>query len=107
MKEAEESGAMGKREDKVKMLLKRIKKFKASNKFEWVLLFGSYARGDYTKNSDVDLIIVDGSFRKKSVFERRKGLWRDWHMNQKIKHPVDFICYTPEESGALKREPRL
>jgi len=33
-----------------------------------IILFGSYARGDYHENSDIDLIIV-GSFHKR-FFER-------------------------------------
>lgn len=36
---------------------------------EYALLFGSYARGDATADSDVDVVIVGGpQFRKMNVF---------------------------------------
>lgn len=36
---------------------------------EYALLFGSYARGDMTPDSDVDVVVVGGAgFRKMNVF---------------------------------------
>jgi len=96
---------MGKKKyEEMKKLIKKIKEFRKRRNFEKIILFGSYARGDFTKDSDVDLILVDKDFRKKNVFERSKGLWIEWHVKQKIGKPVDFICYTPEEFEKLKKE---
>lgn len=45
-----------------KEVLSRIKKIaeilKKEYKAEWVILFGSYARGEETTDSDIDLLIV-------------------------------------------------
>ena len=36
---------------------------------EYALLFGSYARGDATEDSDVDVVVVGGpNFRKLNIF---------------------------------------
>ncbi len=35
-----------------------------------VILFGSYANGKQTKDSDLDLIVVSPSFRGKDIFEK-------------------------------------
>jgi len=59
---------------------------------EKIILFGSYAWGNPTDDSDVDLLIVKKS--KKPRIERtqemKKFLWRD-------KVPMDLLVYTPEE----------
>lgn len=96
---------MGKRKNReIEKLLKEIKKFKKINRFKEVILFGSYARGDFTKHSDVDLILVDKKFSGKDVFKRSNGLWIKWHVKQGLKYPVDFLCYTPQEFEKLKKE---
>ncbi len=89
---------------KINDLLRNIRMFKSNNRFDKIILFGSYARGDFTKDSDVDLIIIDNKFRKKNVFHRTKNLWINWHIKQKLKYPVDFLCYTPEEFEKLKKQ---
>ena len=36
---------------------------------EYALLFGSYARGDATTDSDVDVVVIGGpAFRKRDIF---------------------------------------
>ncbi|OGI15291.1 hypothetical protein A3K63_05080 [Candidatus Micrarchaeota archaeon RBG_16_49_10] len=66
---------------------------------ERIVFFGSRATGDYGKHSDVDLILVSKKFRGKSFLKRPLGLHRYW----KMKYPVDFICYTPEEFEKLSK----
>ena len=88
---------MGKKKDEIKKLMRKLREFKKESKIERIILFGSFARGDFGKDNDVDLILVDKKFRKKPVFERSKGLWIKWHVKHKIAYPVDFLCYTPEE----------
>ena len=63
---------------------------------EQVLLFGSYARGDYAESSDIDLIIVSDDWANTSLNERLSILYRIWDK------PLDatFIPVTREELEA-------
>lgn len=61
---------------------------------EKVILFGSLARGTVERDSDIDLLIIKNSdkkrpFRVKTVFEALRGLERNY--------PLDAIVYTPDE----------
>jgi len=73
---------------------------------ERMILFGSRARGQFKKFSDVDLIVVSRKFRRKGAIERATPLHLEWDLDI----PVDFLCYTPEEfrelsaRGGLVRE---
>jgi predicted nucleotidyltransferase len=64
--------------------------------------FGSYARGDWSVGSDLDLlIIVDDS---RLPFERRAIEWDVTNLSV----PVDLLVYTAKEWQALiEREPFL
>ena len=68
-----------------------------------LILFGSYARGDYHEDSDVDLILVSPAFRRKKFVKRSWGFYKFWHLDPEINYPVDFICYTQEEFKKLKK----
>lgn len=89
---------------KVERLMRRLKEFKKANGVDKMILFGSFARGDFRKDSDVDLIVVDKKFSKLGRFERGKGFWISWHEKHKIPHPVDFIFYSPKEFEKLSKE---
>ena len=61
---------------------------------EKIILFGSLARGSENSHSDIDLLIVKKSnkrrpFRVKEIFEAVRDIDRDY--------PLDPIVYTPEE----------
>lgn len=56
-----------------------------------VILFGSRARGDHTRKSDIDLIIV-GDFQEKFIYRPLKLL----EFNQ-TNHALELFCYTPQE----------
>ena len=58
---------------------------------ERVVLFGSYARGTVTEDSDVDLLVVC-SFEGKSVDESVKI-----RMKLRPQFPVDLLVRTPEK----------
>lgn len=81
-------------------LISGIKKYKGKIGADKIVLFGSYARGDYTEDSDVDLILVSRKFKGKKFHARFKGLWLKWN----LKMPVDFIPLTPEEFEKQKKE---
>ena len=84
---------MKKREESIqekidKMVRRIVKKFKP----EKIILFGSYARGTPTRDSDVDLLIimpVSGSKREKRI-EIGVAL-------HDIRIPKDIIVATPDE----------
>lgn len=52
-----------------------IKKALESVKVEFALIFGSFARGDYSSDSDVDLLIV-GEIKQAEVFKKLKRVER-------------------------------
>lgn len=60
---------------------------------ERMLLFGSSARGENRKDSDIDLLVVV----KKPVKRLVSKLLLEWHVTQKIDYPVDFVSYTKED----------
>lgn len=82
-----------------KEMIEKIGDFKRKIGAERIILFGSYARGDFDEDSDVDLLLVSKKFRKKDFHRRFEGLWLKWDLDL----PVDFIPYTPEEFEKLKR----
>lgn len=65
-----------------------------------IILFGSRASGKPRKDSDVDLIIVSEKFNNISSLKRSPNLYLEWDLH----HPVDFLCYTPEEFNKLKKQ---
>ena len=84
-------------------ILSRLKKIserlKKNYNAEKVILFGSYARGEETEDSDVDLLVI--SPQKERFFERiasTKRLIRDLRNGL----PVAPIVLTPEEAKKRK-----
>lgn len=64
-----------------------------------VYLFGSYARGDWLENSDLDLIVVSNKFKGLSIGERYR-LVRDLLPNS---ISVEILPYTLEEFKKAKK----
>jgi len=62
-----------------------------------VMLYGSYARGDFNLWSDVDVLVVSEGFQKRRVLER----------GDLFEAPPDFEVksYTPEEFAKIARDP--
>ena len=59
-----------------------------------VILFGSYARGEPTKNSDIDLFIIkETTANRVDRFVQVKRIIYDPH----LRIPVSPLVYTPEE----------
>ena len=71
------------------------RKIRARRHVSAVILYGSFARGDFHEGSDVDLIIV-GDFRER--FHKRAAAILDL-----TDLPVEPICYTEEEFAELVR----
>lgn len=64
-----------------------------------LILFGSRATGKTHEWSDFDLVVVSPNFKGKVSFERGIDFYKYWG----YEHPVDFLCYTPEEYNRLKK----
>ena len=65
------------------------------------LLFGSFAWGKPTKHSDVDLVIISPSFRRKN-FNSRLDLLANARDNVSLQVAMDVIGYTPEEFADIE-----
>jgi hypothetical protein len=64
-----------------------------------MILFGSRASGKVKSVSDIDLIIVSPKFKGLDFIQRGSRMYDYWD----LKHPVDFLCYTPEEFKKLSK----
>ncbi len=89
--------------DRNATLIKQLKGFKVSASrdipIERMYLFGSRTSGRVHRDSDVDLVIVSPAFKRLNFFQRGGKMYEHW----KLRLPVDFLCYTPEEYERLKK----
>jgi len=74
-------------------------------RFREVKIFGSQARGDALKHSDIDIIIVDPKFED-TPYPKRVELARGAisRILEETPIDVDIIPLTPEEFQRLKRQ---
>jgi len=63
---------------------------------EKIILFGSYAKGTFHKDSDINLCIVAETDNKTETLS-------DMYSDIKSDRPFDIILYTPEESARCIR----
>ena len=76
------------------------KKIAKSIEPEKIILFGSYAKGNYNVDSDMDFIVV-----KKSTLPRHKRGLEIRRLFYGLLIPIDLKVYTPEEfDEELKNE---
>lgn len=68
---------------------------------EKIILFGSRAKGEQTKDSDYDICVL-----KKGVFHKRK-LAQRIYLALDVSASVDIIVETPEKFNELKTNPFL
>jgi predicted nucleotidyltransferase len=68
---------------------------------ERIILFGSYARGDNTENSDIDILIII-----KNLENERKitGTLYKELLKENISVPIDFIAIDYDKYNKLKDE---
>jgi len=65
-----------------------------------VLVFGSRARGDALKDSDLDVLIVADAFRGIAWLDRPVRVQQECD----IRFGVELLCYTPEEYARKRAE---
>ena len=62
------------------------------------ILFGSFARGDQSRKSDIDLLLIQETSER--FFDRYEGIYTE--ISQLLKtHPVDLLIYTEAEWNML------
>jgi hypothetical protein len=66
---------------------------------QFLLLFGSRARGDARADSDYDLIVVSKHFANIPWLKRSLPCYDAWDYNT----GADILCYTPEEYERKKK----
>ncbi len=67
------------------------------------IVFGSWARGDASRHSDLDLLVVQAT--EKRWLDRYTGILRD--ITAAVGTGVDLLIYTPEELEAIKERPLI
>ena len=72
-----------------------VSNLKANYTPEKIILFGSYSDGKYTKDSDIDLLLI-----KKTD---KHPIWRRVEARKAsgVKIPMDIFVYTPDEIKQL------
>jgi len=76
------------------------KVIKVLGKDTQIYLFGSYARGDWLNDSDLDLIVISNKFKNMSL-EKRYRIVRSL-LPTNIS--VELLLYTPEEFEKIKKK---
>ena len=95
---------MAKKSNKSLGIAKRyIKQLGSKLNVREAILFGSCARGDAHRDSDLDIIVVSEDFRKMKFIQRLVLLSKA--RERKFMSPaMDLWGYTPEEFVKLKRD---
>mgnify|MGYP001594872355 CR=1 FL=1 len=86
-KEANNTLITIKKTEFLKILIPKIKKILKKNKIKRAGIFGSYVRGEQTKDSDIDILVQPS---KNMGFEFA-GL--EIQLSQKLKKKVDLVSY--------------
>lgn len=75
-----------------------VENLKANYNPEMIILFGSYCDGTFSKDSDIDLLII-----KKT---KKHPIWRrvEARKASRAKIPMDILVYTPSELQNLKKQ---
>ena len=82
----------------IKIVKEFTKKVREDFEIYSVIFFGSRAKGNQKKESDIDVIIVSDDFKGLSFSQRGSKMYNYWD----YLIPVDFICLTIDEYNKLK-----
>jgi predicted nucleotidyltransferase len=80
--------------DKKEMITKVVEKIKAQYRPQKIILFGSYAWGEPSKDSDIDLFIIKKTNQK---HRERMLTVRRMVSEENGLVGIDILVYTPEE----------
>ena len=84
----------------IKIIKEFAKKLGKEYDIERIIFFGSRATGNYSRDSDIDLIIVSEDFKGINRLQRGVNMYNYWPWII----PVDFICLTKNEFNQLKNK---
>ncbi len=86
---------MAKIPNKIKVLLENYIATLNSNgiKIKTAFLFGSYAKGNYTKMSDIDVALVSDSFEGIRFYDKNKIR----KITLSISHSIEVLPFTPND----------
>lgn len=76
-----------------RIILTIVERIKKGYKPEKIVLFGSYARGVSHQDSDIDLLVIKDSTRRRD--ERDKEIRK---LLKDVRIPLDIFVYTPKEA---------
>ena len=85
----------------VQQIQKRLALVFQNHGIKQAILFGSYARGEPSSHSDIDLILVKQT--KQRFLDRYEGLLQDLFLALPG-IAVDALIYTPEEFEILRKK---
>ena len=77
----------------IKLVQKFKKDINKSIKVDKLILFGSRTKGNFSRYSDFDLLIVSPDFKGVPWYKRPTKFYLMW----KEDYPLEILCYTPEE----------
>ena len=84
--------------------VRELVKCLAKHGLKALIIFGSIARGDALKESDLDVLVIAEGFRNKPFYEREYMVLKCW----RGEHALEPWCYTPEEvERAISKKPRI
>jgi len=78
--------------DAIDIAIKYANAVRSKYDFTKIILFGSYAKGNYNEDSDIDLLIV-----KDTIEPRHKRSIEMQRLLKGSKLPVDILVYTNDE----------
>ena len=96
---------MDRKGNNIKEIIKEYLKYFPKNiKIEKIFLFGSYAKGNYDEDSDIDLIVISSDFKNMNFLKRLEMLSsvRKSKLTQSV--AMDIIGYTPEEFRNISKK---
>ncbi|MEI6532849.1 MAG: nucleotidyltransferase domain-containing protein [Candidatus Roizmanbacteria bacterium] len=88
--------------ENIKLFISRIKSKYNPQK---IILFGSYARGQATKYSDIDIDVISDIFKGTSLYERYSELYS--LTNDLIDPPIQAFGFTVDETTHPEHIPTL
>ena len=83
--------------------LEIIKKFKKRLKkigVEKIIFFGSRAKGNFSQESDFDIIVISNKFEGIKWYKRSLKVYLNWDEH----YPLEVLCYTPREFERLRKK---
>ncbi|RCK73542.1 MAG: nucleotidyltransferase [Anaerolineae bacterium] len=88
--------------EKIKHLQERLNPIFRRYSIRKAILFGSFARGEQTRHSDVDLIVIQDT--TVPFLKRYEPILAE--LNQAVgDHPVEALIYTPQEIEHIQHRP--